>query len=85
MKGLDSGFIISGEKNIVRQIDGVTRWRNGDQRVCFMFLKPEGEVTTSLEELLGWIVFARYWEHIKERRSWTESTLSFSCVNDRCK
>ena len=43
-----------------------------------MFLKPEGDAITFSEGLLGWRVLARYLERIKERRSWTGSTLVFS-------
>ena len=34
---------------------------------CFMFLKPESEVTTFWKEMIDMRVLARFWEHNRER------------------
>ena len=55
MKRFDCGFIlVVGRISFERY--GTTRWMNRDWRVCSMFLKPEGELTTLGEGLLGWRV-----------------------------
>ena len=45
------------------RLDGVNKIR---AMVCFMFLKPDGEVTTLRKSLLSWRVLVGYLEHSRE-------------------
>ena len=66
-KGLDSGLIIRGAKNIVWQIQGNTIEEPGLKDVFHFSDTCVGEKTTLWEELFGWRIQERYWEQIKER------------------
>ena len=68
LKGFDGAFRTSCAQNIVLEIRSYTMaepkfvWR-----LCFKFLKSEGEVTSFWEGLLDWGVLVRYWEHNRKR------------------